>query len=32
MLGSASAQRISADGAAQTFEFLSEQYFDQVYF
>src|ERR1700753_1864896 len=32
MLGSASAQRISADGATQTFDFLSEQYFDQVYF
>jgi len=28
----ASAQRISADGAVQTFDFLSEQYFDQVYF
>jgi len=32
MLGPASAQRVSADGATQTFEFLSEQYFDQVYF
>jgi uncharacterized protein (DUF885 family) len=32
MFGSASAQRVSADGAAQTFAFLSEQYFDQVYF
>jgi len=32
MLGSASAQRISADGATQTFDFLSEQYFEQVYF
>jgi uncharacterized protein (DUF885 family) len=32
MLASASAQRVSADGAVQTFEFLSEQYFDQVYF
>ncbi len=32
MLGSASAQRISADGATQTFDFLTEQYFDQVYF
>jgi uncharacterized protein (DUF885 family) len=32
MLGPASAQRISADGATQTFDFLSEQYFDQVYF
>ena len=28
----ASAQRLSADGAAQTFDFLSDQYFDQVYF
>ncbi|WP_263380574.1 DUF885 domain-containing protein [Granulicella paludicola] len=27
-----SAQRLSADGAAQTFRFLSEQYFDQIYF
>ena len=26
------AQRVSADGSAQTFEYLSEQYFDQVYF
>ena len=26
------AQRISADGAAQTFDFLTDQYFDQVYF
>src|ERR1700744_5508773 len=25
-------QHISADGAGQTFDFLSEQYFDQVYF
>jgi uncharacterized protein (DUF885 family) len=32
MLSSASAQRVSADGAVQTFQFLSEQYFDQVYF
>jgi uncharacterized protein (DUF885 family) len=32
LLMPASAQRISADGAVQTFEFLSEQYFDQVYF
>ncbi|HEY5329217.1 MAG TPA: DUF885 domain-containing protein [Acidobacteriaceae bacterium] len=32
MLGPASAQRISADGATQTFDFLLEQYFDQVYF
>ena len=28
----ASAQRISADGAMQTFDFVSNQYFDQVYF
>jgi len=28
----ASAQRLSADGAAQTFEFLTDQYFEQVYF
>jgi uncharacterized protein (DUF885 family) len=26
------AQRLSADGAGQTFHFLSEQYFDQIYF
>jgi uncharacterized protein (DUF885 family) len=26
------AQHLSADGAAQTFDFLSEQYFEQVYF
>ena len=26
------AQRVSADGAAQTFTYLSDQYFDQVYF
>src|ERR1700721_323570 len=32
MLTSASAQRVSADGAVQTFQFLSEQYFEQVYF
>ena len=34
MAGSISipAQRISADGAGQTFNFLSEQYFDQIYF
>jgi uncharacterized protein (DUF885 family) len=34
MAGSVSipAQRISADGAGQTFNFLSEQYFDQIYF
>ncbi len=28
----ATAQRINADGAAQTFSYLSDQYFDQVYF
>src|SRR5580698_8254096 len=28
----ASAQHLTADGASQTFNFLSEQYFDQVYF
>ena len=28
----ASAQRVSADGAAQTFSYLSDQYFEQVYF
>jgi uncharacterized protein (DUF885 family) len=32
MLTPASAQRVSADGAVQTFQFLSEQYFEQVYF
>jgi uncharacterized protein (DUF885 family) len=32
ILTPASAQRVSADGAVQTFQFLSEQYFDQVYF
>jgi uncharacterized protein (DUF885 family) len=26
------AQRLSADGAAQTFRYLTDQYFDQVYF
>ena len=26
------AQHLSADGASQTFDFVSEQYFDQVYF
>ena len=26
------AQHLSADGASQTFEYLSDQYFDQVYF
>ena len=29
---SANAQRISADGAPQTFEFVSDQYFSDVYF
>src|SRR5215469_18798049 len=28
----ASTQRLSADGAAQTFSFLSDQYFSDVYF
>ena len=28
----ASAQRLSADGASQTFNYLTEQYFDQIYF
>lgn len=28
----APAQRISADGATQTFDFLSNQYFDEIYF
>ncbi len=32
MFSTASAQRVSADGAAQTFDFLSEQYFTEVYF
>ncbi len=32
MLGTGSTQRVSADGAGQTFDFLSEQYFDQVFF
>jgi len=32
LVTTASAQRLSADGAAQTFEFLTDQYFDQVYF
>jgi uncharacterized protein (DUF885 family) len=32
MFSSASAQRVSADGAGQTFDYLSEQYFEQVYF
>ncbi len=31
MVSSGSAQRVSADGAIQTFEFLSEQYFTDVY-
>src|SRR5476649_1794314 len=31
-INNVSAQRLSADGAAQTFDFLSDQYFDQVYF
>ena len=29
---SASAQRLSADGASQTFNYLTDQYFDQIYF
>ena len=32
MVHAASAQRISADGAPQTFAFVSDQYFDEVYF
>ncbi len=32
MIPPAMAQRLSADGAHQTFSFLSDQYFDQVYF
>jgi uncharacterized protein (DUF885 family) len=32
LLSSANAQRISADGAAQTFGYLSDQYFEQVLF
>ncbi len=32
MIPPAMAQRLSADGANQTFSFLSDQYFDQVYF
>jgi uncharacterized protein (DUF885 family) len=28
----ASAQRLSADGASQTFNYLTDQYFDQIYF
>jgi uncharacterized protein (DUF885 family) len=31
-LPSAHAQRVSADGAGQTFNYLSDQYFQQVYF
>ncbi len=29
---SASAQRLSADGASQTFNYLTDQYFEQIYF
>jgi uncharacterized protein (DUF885 family) len=32
MLPPASAQHLSADGAAQTFQFLADQYFSEVYF
>ena len=32
MANAASAQRMTADGAPQTFAFVSEQYFDEVYF
>lgn len=32
MVHAASGQRISADGAPQTFAFVSDQYFDEVYF
>jgi uncharacterized protein (DUF885 family) len=32
MASAASAQHVSADGAAQTFAILTDQYFDQVYF
>jgi len=32
MIPSASAQHLSADGAAQTFQFLADQYFSEVYF
>ena len=32
MAGTVSAQHVAADGAAQTFGYLSEQYFEQVYF
>ena len=31
-LSSAHAQRVSADGGTQTFRYLADQYFDQVYF
>jgi uncharacterized protein (DUF885 family) len=31
-VSSASSQRVSADGANQTFSYLSDQYFEQVYF
>jgi uncharacterized protein (DUF885 family) len=31
-VASSSAQHLSADGAAQTFSFLTDQYFEQVYF
>ena len=32
LTGSAYAQRVSADGGTQTFEYLANQYFEQVYF
>ena len=32
LTSAACAQRVSADGAQQTFEFLTDQYFDQIYF
>ena len=32
LAGSSPAQRVAADGAGQTLEFLANQYFDQVYF
>ena len=32
MIASAPAQRVSADGATQTFHFLADQYFSDVYF
>src|SRR5476649_2914729 len=31
-INNVSSQRLSADGAFQTFDFLTDQYFDQVYF